>query len=292
MWVRVLKEGRGRRPRQGLQLRRAWPGKDRGRPSVRSRGPGSQTALLGPWGRPQLKVEVCTLSLRGYRGEMGQRSRRYLPCNRQAASGDQTLESEVMGCDGGVWGALAHHECGSHRLRTNLPARPRAHASPDPLLAVGGSKSPHGWVRPGDPHILKRRRPEARRPEAPLSRRQVPRDPHASQGTGSEPGAALGSKTTCGLRSPLGSVSPWAGEGADHVPGTPLRGLTRGAPRPDGAGERRRQSRQCGKTPVSADGPGYVQMVWNPRRNVDKTGKNRLQAHSDGGNEAEAGLAA
>ena len=53
VWVRVLREGRGRRPRQGLQLRRAWPGKDRGRPSVRSRGPGSQTALLGPWGRPR-----------------------------------------------------------------------------------------------------------------------------------------------------------------------------------------------------------------------------------------------
>lgn len=165
---------------------------------------------------------------------------------------------------------LAHHRCCSHRLRTNLPARPRAHASSDPLLTVGGSKSPHGWVRPGDPHILKRRRPEARRPEAPLPRRQVPRDPHASQGTGSEPGAALGSKATCGLRSPLGSVSPWAGEGAGHVPGAPRRGLTRGAPLPDGAGERWRQSRQCGKMPVSADGPGYVQMVWNPRRNVDK----------------------
>lgn len=171
-----------------------------------------------------------------------------------------------MGCDPG---ALAQHVCGSHRLRTNLPARPRANASPDPLLTVGQPKSPHRWVRPGNPHIPKRRRPEARRPEAPLSRRRVPRDPQA-QGTGSERGVALGSEATCGLCSPLGSVSPWAGKGADHVPGAPRRGLTRGAPRPDGAGERRRQSRQCGKIPVSADVPGYVQMARDPRRTVDK----------------------
>ena len=42
-----------------------------------------------------------------------------------------------------IGGPLAQRGCGSHRLRTNLPPRPWAHASPDPLLAVGGPKSPH-----------------------------------------------------------------------------------------------------------------------------------------------------
>ena len=211
----------------------------------------------------------------------------YLPGNRGAAARDETLESEVMGCDRG---ALAQHVCGSHRLRTNLPAIPGAHASPDPLFTVGQPKFPHRWVRPGDPHIPKRRRPEARRPEAPLSRRRVPRDPHA-QGTGSEPGAE-GSEATCGLYSPLGSVSPWAGQGADHVPSGSRRGLTRGAPRPDRAGERRRQSQQCGKIPVSADGTRIRADGVGSTTKRGQRGKNRLHAHSDGGNAVETGLVA
>ena len=61
------------------------------------------------------------------------------------------MESDVMGCDRGP--LAPQRRCGSHRLRTNLPAIPRAYASRDPLLAVGGPKSPHLASEARDPTL-------------------------------------------------------------------------------------------------------------------------------------------
>ena len=83
-----------------------------------------------------------------------------------------------MGCDRG---ALAQHVCGSHRLRTNLPARPRANASPDPLLTVGQPKSPHRWGGQGTPIFRSGadRRPDDQRP---LCREDESRETHTLRG--------------------------------------------------------------------------------------------------------------
>ena len=105
--------------------------------------------LLGPWGLSQ-SGGLNTFPLEVTEGKWANGHEGYLPGNRGAAARDETLESEVMGCDRG---ALAQHVCGSHRLRTNLPAIPRAYASRDPLLAVGGPKSPHLASEARDPTL-------------------------------------------------------------------------------------------------------------------------------------------
>ena len=78
MRVRVLQEGRGRLPRQGLQLRRAWPGKE-GKAFSAKQGPRKpDTALLGPWGGSQ-RGGLNTFPLEITEGKWANGHEGYLP---------------------------------------------------------------------------------------------------------------------------------------------------------------------------------------------------------------------
>ena len=118
-----------------------------------------------------------------------------------------------MGCDRGP---LAQRGCGSHRLRTNFPARPWAHASPDPLLAVGGPKSPH------------RASPETRRSKTAPAGSAVTRGPfvknRSAERSTCSGGNRLRTQSGPGLGAdlhsptPRASVSLLSGAGGDGEP--------------------------------------------------------------------------
>ena len=122
-------------------LARERPGKAFGE----KQGPRKPDCSSRALGAPTLKWRFAHFSLRSYREGMGYWSRRYLPCNRQAAAGDETLESEVMGCDRGLWRSKGAVHTGSARtsLRDLGPTHPRTRFSP----SVGPSL-PTGRVRP------------------------------------------------------------------------------------------------------------------------------------------------